>query len=259
MSCTGCTGCCLGDCCVTAFFIGPTGPTGMSVFGGPTGPTGTRGPTGPAGGPTGTTGPTGPASGPTGPTGSSGATGATGPSGAGPTGPTGAAGTNGGQGATGPQGPTGPGVGSTGPAGPTGPAGAAGGTPVVYKFSGLAVTAITAYLADRGNVDSVIENQAILEYPICTTFLCDRISVMLNGPPTITNGTVTIRLLQNEVPIGGPTDVFLTVLNTQYQVITHFFTAIEFDIGDRIGIEVIGTAGMTPSTVKVSVTVGGLS
>lgn len=246
MSC-GCTGTCIEDLCVSAIFIGATGPTGGSSFGGPTGPTGARGATGPAGGAAGPTGPTGPATGPTGPAGPTGPV-------SGPTGPTGAAGTNGGSGATGPVGPTGASVGVAGPTGPTGAAPA--GSLLSFKFSGKAANGSICFLADRGNVDSVLQTGNVVAYPMCFTFLVDRISVMLNGPPVITAGLLTVRLLLDGVAVGGPTDISLNSFNTPYQVITHTFSPVEFDIGHTLGIEV-ASFGMTPSVVNLSVTVGG--
>ena len=242
----GCTG--FDDCCATLFFIGPTGPTGASVSGGATGPNGDVGPTGTVGA-TGSAGPTGPMGGPTG---------AAGPTGSatGPTGRAGSAGTFGGQGPTGPKGPTGSGVGATGATGPTGPT-TSRTSLVAYKFSGKGASGITTFLADRGNVDTIVENGSIIGYPMGNTVLVDRISVMLNGPPVITEGAMTVRLLKNGVPVGGPSDVFLNSLNTAYQAITHFFTAVEFDIGDELGVEAVGDFGMTPTFINLSVTVGG--
>lgn len=246
MSCTGCTG--FDGCCVTAFFFGPTGPTGASVSGGSTGPAGGTGPTGTVG-TTGAIGPTGPAGGPTGVVGPTGAA-------TGPTGRTGTAGTFGAQGPTGPIGPTGSGAGATGATGPTGPT-TSRTSLVAYKFSGKGASGITTFLADRGNVDTIVENGSNIGYPIGNTVSIDRVSVMLNGPPVITAGSLTVRLLKNGLPIGGPTDVTLNTLVTTYQAITHVFTAVEFDLGDNLGIELVGSLGMTPSFVNVSVTVGG--
>jgi hypothetical protein len=152
----------------------------------------------------------------------------------------------------GPTGATGP---SGGPIGPTGALGPTGPGLAAFKFSGRVAGGITQFLADRGNTDTVLQSGLIVEYPVSNNMQVTSISVMLNGNPVITAGTMTIQLLHNEVPVGGPTDVVLNNLVTPYNPITHIFSPIAYAIGDRIGIQCVGSVGMSPNVISVSVMV----
>ena len=136
-----------------------------------------------------------------GPTGRTGATGPTGPCCTGPTGPT----TFGG-----PTGPTGPCC--TGPTGPRGESGTGtGGGGACYKFSGLVGSSppgFEAFLADPGigvNVNQIAEP---VHYPIAVDQTLCTFAVHLHQELEPGEGTVTVQLLRDDVPVPGFTTTF---------------------------------------------------